>query len=47
MLEFRGKVLFMGFGAVAHCALPILVKHIRVRPIWSALGSMRRSRCPS
>jgi homospermidine synthase len=32
MVEFRGKVLFMGFGAVAHCALPILVKHIRVPP---------------
>jgi homospermidine synthase len=32
MIEFGGKVLFMGFGAVAHCALPILVKHIRVPP---------------
>ncbi len=30
MLEFRGKVLFMGFGAVARCALPILFKHLRV-----------------
>ena len=32
MLEFRGKVLFMGFGAVARCAVPILVKHIGVPP---------------
>lgn len=32
MIEFPGKVLFMGFGAVAHCALPILIRHIRVAP---------------
>jgi homospermidine synthase len=30
MLEFRNKVLFVGYGAVAQCALPILVKHIKV-----------------
>lgn len=32
MIEFGGKVLFMGFGAVARCTLPIFVKHIRVPP---------------
>jgi homospermidine synthase len=30
MLEFRNKILFVGYGAVAQCALPILVKHIKV-----------------
>ena len=30
MLEFRKKILFVGYGAVAQCALPILVKHIKV-----------------
>jgi homospermidine synthase len=30
MLEFKKKVLFVGYGAVAQCALPILVKHIKV-----------------
>ena len=30
MLEFKKKVLFVGYGAVAQCTLPILVKHIKV-----------------
>jgi homospermidine synthase len=30
MLEYRNKILFVGYGAVAQCALPILVKHIKV-----------------
>lgn len=30
MLEFKNKILFVGYGAVAQCALPILVKHINV-----------------
>ena len=30
MLEFSKKILFVGYGAVAQCALPILVKHIKV-----------------
>ena len=30
MVEFAGNVLFMGFGAVAHCTLPFFVKHVRV-----------------
>jgi homospermidine synthase len=30
MIPFDHKVLFMGFGAVARCALPIFAKHIRV-----------------
>lgn len=30
MIEFRNKILFVGFGAVAECTLPILFKHIKV-----------------
>ena len=30
MVEFSGKVLFVGFGSVAQCTLPIFVKHFRV-----------------
>jgi homospermidine synthase len=29
-VEFRGKVLIIGFGSVAKCTLPIFLKHIRV-----------------
>jgi homospermidine synthase len=30
MVEFRGKVLFVGYGAVAQCTLPILEKYVKV-----------------
>ena len=30
MVEFKNKILFVGFGAVAQCTLPILEKHIKV-----------------
>jgi homospermidine synthase len=30
MPEYNKKILFVGYGAVAQCALPILVKHIKV-----------------
>ena len=30
MLEFRNKILFVGYGAVAQCALPILAKHLKL-----------------
>ena len=30
MLEFRNKILFVGYGAVAQCALPILAKHLKM-----------------
>jgi homospermidine synthase len=30
MLEFKKKILFVGYGAVAECTLPILFKHIKV-----------------
>jgi homospermidine synthase len=30
MIDFNGRVLFIGFGSVAQCTLPILVRHIRV-----------------
>jgi homospermidine synthase len=32
MFEFPNRILFVGFGAVARCTLPILLKHIRVDP---------------
>ena len=32
MIEFRKKILFVGYGAVAECTLPILFKHIAVDP---------------
>jgi homospermidine synthase len=28
MLKFKNKILFVGYGAVAQCALPILAKHL-------------------
>jgi homospermidine synthase len=30
MLEHKKKILFVGYGAVAQCTLPVLVKHIKV-----------------
>lgn len=30
MLEFKNKILFIGFGSVARCALPVLMEHIKV-----------------
>lgn len=30
MAEFKGRILIIGYGSVAKCTLPILVKHIRV-----------------
>ena len=30
MLPFKNKILFVGYGAVAECTLPILFKHIQV-----------------
>ncbi len=30
MIEFNKKVVFVGYGAVAQCTLPILVKHVKV-----------------
>ena len=32
MITFQNKILFVGFGAVARCTLPILVRHISVDP---------------
>jgi homospermidine synthase len=32
MIEFSNKILFVGYGAVAECTLPILFKHIKVAP---------------
>jgi len=32
MLRFPNKVLLVGFGAVARCTLPILVKHLSIDP---------------
>ncbi|MDB6114125.1 MAG: hss, partial [Lacunisphaera sp.] len=30
MLTFKNKILFVGYGAVAECTLPILFKHLKV-----------------
>ena len=32
MLTFGKRILFVGFGAVARCTIPILLKHIKVDP---------------
>jgi homospermidine synthase len=32
MVDFRKRVLFVGYGAVAQCALPILLKLVKVSP---------------
>ena len=32
MMEYQKRVLFVGYGAVAQCTLPILLKHVRVPP---------------
>ncbi|HEY1763355.1 MAG TPA: saccharopine dehydrogenase C-terminal domain-containing protein [Opitutaceae bacterium] len=32
MIDFSRKILFVGYGAVAECTLPILFKHIKVEP---------------
>src|SRR5579871_2209850 len=32
MLAFPNKVLLVGFGAVARCTLPILVRHLSIDP---------------
>jgi len=30
MIEFRKKILFLGYGSVAECTLPVLFKHFKV-----------------
>ena len=30
MIEFKNKILFVGYGAVAECTLPILFKLLKV-----------------
>jgi len=32
MLDFPKRVLFLGYGAVARCALPIFIKHVHIPP---------------
>ena len=32
MVTFDNKILFVGFGFVARCTLPILLKHIKIDP---------------
>ncbi len=32
MVEFKKRILIVGFGSVAQCTLPILLKHLRVPP---------------
>src|SRR5215475_13593759 len=37
MLTFSHRILFVGFGAVAKCTLPILLRHINVDPKRTAI----------
>jgi homospermidine synthase len=30
MIKFENKVLMLGYGAVAKCTLPILLKHVKI-----------------
>lgn len=30
MLDFKNKVLFIGYGSVARCTIPILLKHVKI-----------------
>jgi len=30
MLEFKNRILFIGFGSVARCTLPVLMEHVKV-----------------
>ena len=32
MVSFENRILFVGFGFVARCTLPILLDHIRIDP---------------
>lgn len=32
MIDFHKRILFVGYGSVAQCTLPILLKHIRLPP---------------
>jgi len=32
MLDFQKRILFVGFGAVARCTLPVLLDHVKVKP---------------
>jgi homospermidine synthase len=32
MLHFNNRIVFVGFGFVARCTLPILLDHIKVKP---------------
>jgi homospermidine synthase len=32
MIDFQKRVVFLGFGAVAQCTLPIFVRHFRIPP---------------
>jgi homospermidine synthase len=32
MITFPNRVLFVGFGAVARCTLPILMRHLSIEP---------------
>lgn len=32
MIEFRNNILFVGYGSVARCTLPLVFKHIKVPP---------------
>jgi len=35
MTRFQNKILFVGYGSVAECTLPILFRHLEVAPATS------------
>ena len=43
MIQFKKRVLFVGFGAVARCTLPILLTHVEISP-KKAYVSLRRNK---
>ena len=47
MVSFDKKVLFVGYGAVAQCTLPILFKYIKVRSRTSRSWTSKTAAKPS
>ena len=46
MIDFPKRILFLGYGAVAQCTLPILLRHVRVPPAnITVMDFEDRARC--
>jgi homospermidine synthase len=46
MLTFPNKVLLLGFGAVARCTLPVLLKHVNIDLKNITILDLIRTRLP-